>query len=171
MNLWLRLLLVLLRAAFRSRIGPLDTSVIPLTVLPTDLDTNLHMNNGRYLTLMDLGRLDLTVRSGLGKLMLDRRWMPVVAAATVRFRRELRLGARASLHTRLLGWDERWFWLEQRIEHEGRVACVALLRAVFKNARGTVPPAEVAEALGVPKESPPLPEAVARAVALEGALA
>jgi hypothetical protein len=51
------------------------------------------------------------------------------------------------------------------------VAGVALLRAVFKDARGTVPPAQVAEALGVAKESPPLPEAVARAVALEGALA
>ena len=30
-----------------------------MRVWPNDLDTNAHMNNGRYLTLMDLGRFDL----------------------------------------------------------------------------------------------------------------
>jgi len=171
MNLWFRLLVVLLRAALRPRSGALDPTSIPFRVLPTDLDTNLHMNNGRYLTLMDLGRMDLTVRTGLWRAMARHRWLPVVAAANVRFRRELRLGAAGTLHTRLLGWDERWFWLEHRIEHEGRVAAVALLRAVFLRGRVSVPPREVALALGIDPESPALPEAVAHARALEGALA
>ena len=35
-----------------------------------DLDINFHMNNGRYMTICDLTRVDLFVRSGLGKLML-----------------------------------------------------------------------------------------------------
>ena len=171
MNLWLRLLFVLVRAAFKPATGPLQPTSIPILVLPNDLDTNLHVNNGRYLTFMDLGRMDMTLRSGLWRHMLKRRWLPVVATAVVRFRRELRLGARATLHTRLLGWDERWFWLEQRIEHEGKLATVALLRAVFKQGRSTVPPSEVALALGLDPVSPVLPESVAHARALEGALA
>ena len=66
MNLWLRVLWVWLRAKFGAKLGmPSGTSCVELIVLPNDLDTNLHMNNGRYLTLMDLGRLDLFVRSGL----------------------------------------------------------------------------------------------------------
>jgi acyl-CoA thioesterase FadM len=170
MNLWFRLLVVLLRAALRTRAGALDATSIPFRVLLTDLDTNLHMNNGRYLTLMDLGRMDLTVRTGLWRVMVQHRWLPVVAAANVRFRRELRLGASATLHTRLLGWDDRWFWLEHRIEHEGRIAAVALLRAVFLQGRASVPPSEVARALGLDPTSPQLPDAVAHARALEGSL-
>jgi hypothetical protein len=48
---------------------------------------------------------------------------------------------------------------------------VALLRAVFKQGRSTVPPSEVAQALGLDPVSPPLPESVTHARALEGALA
>jgi acyl-CoA thioesterase FadM len=48
------------------RRGPLDLlgeSVVRFRVWPGDLDFNLHMNNGRYLTLMGLGRLDLMARA------------------------------------------------------------------------------------------------------------
>ena len=48
-----------------ARLGPLDESVIHARVLPTDLDLNLHLNNGRALTLMDLGRVDLMLRMGV----------------------------------------------------------------------------------------------------------
>src|SRR6185503_3961101 len=34
-------------------------SNLSLRVWPNDLDLNIHVNNGRYLTLMDLGRMDL----------------------------------------------------------------------------------------------------------------
>ena len=38
---------------------------IRLTTLPTDIDILRHMNNGRYLSLFDLGRWDLLIRTGL----------------------------------------------------------------------------------------------------------
>ena len=44
---------------------PEDVRASPFRVWPHDLDTSLHMNNGRYWTLMDLGRADLMIRSGL----------------------------------------------------------------------------------------------------------
>ena len=47
---------------------------LPLRVLPNDLDTNLHLNNGRYLTLMDLGRVDLMLRMGVMGELRRRRW-------------------------------------------------------------------------------------------------
>ena len=66
MNLWLRLIWLFLTTPFRPRLAiPTDVSVLGLRVLPNDLDLSLHMNNGRYLTVMDLGRLDLILRSGL----------------------------------------------------------------------------------------------------------
>ena len=51
-----------------------------MRVWPNDLDTNAHMNNGRYLTLMDLGRFDLMTQCGLvgtvlkKKVVSGRRW-------------------------------------------------------------------------------------------------
>ncbi|MDB5490660.1 MAG: Mesenchymal stem cell protein, partial [Micavibrio sp.] len=60
MNLYLRVLIVIFRALFGQPMTDVTTPQrIRLRVYPNDLDSNLHMNNGRYLTVMDLGRLNL----------------------------------------------------------------------------------------------------------------
>jgi hypothetical protein len=52
MNLWFRVLWLFLSASFRARIAPpFGVSRLSFRVWPHDLDTNLHMNNGRYLTI------------------------------------------------------------------------------------------------------------------------
>src|SRR3954469_20908042 len=115
MNLILRLIKVLVAALFGQRLDILDSSALTFRVWPNDLDIYLHMNNGRYLTVMDLGRTDLLIRWGLGGVMLGglggfrlkRRWMPVVGAATIQFRRSLSPFQRFRLHTRVLCWDEK----------------------------------------------------------------
>ena len=66
MNLWLRLLHLILAGFVRPRLDPArDVSRLAFRVWPHDLDTSLHMNNGRYWTLMDHGRADIMIRSGL----------------------------------------------------------------------------------------------------------
>ena len=65
MNLYLRLFILLIRALFKPRMATLDTSVLHFHVLPNDLDLHRHMNNGRYLSIMDLGRADLMLRTGI----------------------------------------------------------------------------------------------------------
>lgn len=161
MNLILRLLYVLLRSLRGARLGPLDESVIPLRVLPTDLDTNLHLNNGRFLTLMDLGCVDLLVRLGVVREMRRRRWGGVVASAAVRFRRPLTLFQRFHLHTRLLCWDDRWFYMEHRLVRGGETAAVALVKARFMAADGRrLAPAEVVAATEHAMLSPPMPAGV-----------
>lgn len=68
MNLWLRLLWLLATARFQVRLAePTETVALGMRVWPGDLDISLHMNNGRYLTIMDLGRLRFcfAVRSGM----------------------------------------------------------------------------------------------------------
>src|SRR5688500_19098494 len=78
-----------------------------------EIDTSLHMNNGRYWTLMDLGRADLMIRSGLWRAVVKHRWLPVVSAAMIRFRRELRLFRPFSLKTRIVTWADTWVVIEQ----------------------------------------------------------
>ena len=91
MNLWFRLLWLLLTARKRGHLDvPRQASVLAFRVWPHDLDPSIHMNNGRYLTLMDLGRTDVLIRSGLWREVLRHKWTPIASAVTIRFQRELR---------------------------------------------------------------------------------
>lgn len=162
MNLILRLFYVVL-AAFRGRrIEPLDESVVTFRVFPNDLDTNLHMNNGRYLTLMDLGRLDLLLRLGLIREVRRRRWNPVVASLAIRYRRSLEPWQKYELRTRLVGWDERWFFMEQSFTRGGELMAHAIVKALFVGPDGRVPPQQLVDASGYRVASPEIPEAIRR---------
>ena len=170
MNLWFRLIWLLLTTRFRPRLDlPADASVLPFRVWFHDLDTSLHMNNGRYWTLMDLGRLDLMLRSGLWRAVLRHRWLPVVNAGTIRFRREMRLFRPFRVETTILCWSESWLVMQHRMLMQGRdgteiVAAVALVRAALydKKARAYVPVARLLGEIGITAESPePSPEVAA----------
>lgn len=161
MNLVLRLLAVLLGLLRGGRLAPLGTSVLRFRVLPNDLDYNLHMNNGRYLSIMDLGRVDLMGRQGVIRELVRRGWWPVVGSLTIRFRRSLEPFDRYELHTRLVAWDERWLYLEQRFLRRGEVAAVALVKGVFLGPDGRVPPQRLLELVDPGLTSPPVPDAVA----------
>lgn len=151
-----------IRAMRRPRIGLLDESRVRMRVRLTDCDLNLHVNNGRYLSLMDIGRIDLVARAGAMRVFRRQRWNPVAAGATIRFRRELRLGARYDLVTRCVGWHDTWWFFEQRFEREdGSLAARAYAKVTVLDRRGTrVPAARVVEALGLDPESPELPESL-----------
>jgi acyl-CoA thioesterase FadM len=178
MNLWLRLLFVLMTAPWRGRIAlPAGVSARSFRVWPGDLDAFGHMNNGRYLTKMDLGRLDLLMRSGLWRIVLKDRLSPMVGLAAVRFRRELSLLQRYRLETRIAGWTDRLAVIEQRFILEtgartGEVAAVGLVHAGLydRRARGFVPVGRLMSALGIAAENPPPTPEIAAFLALDGVL-
>jgi len=135
MNLYLRMLWLLLTARFRPRFETAgDLSVLRLRVLPNDLDISLHLNNGRYLTLMDLGRTDFLLRSGLWRTVLKRKLTPIVSSVLIRYRREIGPFKPFNLETRVIGWREDTVIFEQAFKfatgrRAGQTAAVALVRA------------------------------------------
>lgn len=157
MNLWFRLLLMLIRRPWRKPVHGLDTTVISLRVWPLDLDFNRHVTNGRYFTLADVGRMDFVLRSGAFRVALRHKALPVVGDTWGKFRRELRLFERFEVHSRMLGWDDKWSFMEHRFVKEGRVIGVVLMRGLFRSAKGTVAPAEFVRELGLSEQSPALP--------------
>jgi len=159
MILVFRYLTTWLRARHRPPLKPTDESVLSLWVLPNDLDINLHVNNGRYLSLMDLGRVDLMTRSGLTAQILRQRWMPLVGAATMRYSRSLSLLQRYTLHTRIVGWDDKWFLIEQRFMHNGQPIAIGQVRGLLRGRNGNVKTRTVLETLGQDPVSPSLPDA------------
>jgi len=160
MNLIFRLLYVALAALRRPRLSPLGESRVRFTVLPGDLDLNGHMNNGRYLTVMDLGRVDLLLRTGVVGAMRRNRWSGVVASVAIRYRRALNPFQRYELGTRLIGWDDRWFFMEQRFTRGGELCAYGIVKVQFAGRAGRVAPQLMADAIHPGAESPVFPRAV-----------
>lgn len=154
-NLYLRLLWLWWRTC-REPVEPhLGPSRLDLRVWLNDLDLFAHMNNGRYLTLMDLGRLHIVMRSGLLRVMRERTWHAAAAVVEMRFRRPLKLWQRFSLITEIVDWDESWFLFDQRFESAGKVHARAVLQAQFRRSRDRVPTREVLDAVGMRGEPAP----------------
>ena len=138
MNLILRLLRVFIAAFFRSKLTFKDESVVSFRVWFHDLDINSHMTNSRYLAVMDLGRTDLLIRTGLGRIVMKNRWSPVLASTSIRWRKSLLLFQKYTVHTRLASWDEKWFYLDQKVVRNNRVVAHALQKAIFVGKEGAV---------------------------------
>lgn len=120
-------------------------------VLPHDIDINLHLNNGRYLQIIDVNRMEFLLRTGIVRIILDRRWKPILGSTTIQFRRELRLWEQAIASTRLVGWDSRWVYLEHRIETlGGRPVAIAMAKAGFRCKGAWVPIETLRAALPFP---------------------
>ncbi|TDR87232.1 thioesterase family protein [Enterovirga rhinocerotis] len=178
MNLWLRLLATIW-AAWRGAplVPPGDVSRMNFRVWPHDLDVSLHMNNGRYLGIMDLGRLDLILRSGLWRSVLRHRWTPVLDGAIIRYRRELRAFKPFRLETRILAWTGATLLIEQRMLSQNRdgaevLNAIAIHRAALydRRAKAYVTIDRLMREIGIEATSPELPDHVAAFLAAEDAL-
>jgi len=166
----LRLLWVLLTSRGRGTLGPLDECVMSFRVMPSDLDINLHMNNGRYLQIMDLGRFDFIIRTGVLPQMRRQRWMPVVGSETIRFRRSLAPFQKYELRTRLVAWDDKWFFFEQRFTTRGEVFAAGMVKGLLRGRQGNVSPGEVLAASGHAFQSPPLSPGISGWIDADAAL-
>lgn len=158
MNLYLRLLLTVLKALRAPRIVPGEAVELELCVLPNDLDLNGHMNNGRYLTLVDLGLVTAFVRSGFGRLCLKNKWRPMGGGSIVYFRRGLTLFQRYTLRFTIVGWDEYWNYSRFEFVRDGQVCATGFVKGAATRRGGLVPTTEIYPALGHDAPSPPLPE-------------
>jgi YbgC/YbaW family acyl-CoA thioester hydrolase len=147
----LRNLGVVVRALRRPAVTTVQTeTVLPLRVRLADMDYNGHMNNARYLDVLELGRVDALVRSGLAKIAWRRRLMPIVASLQIRYMAELKRRDRFRVCTRVTGWDERWMWIEQDLvrERDTKVCARAVFRAQFRTRQGAYPPATLLHEAG-----------------------
>jgi acyl-CoA thioesterase FadM len=140
------------------RIGVLDTTCIRMHVWPNDLDLNLHVNNGRYLALADIARMHWFACSGAFRVARRERALPIVGDAIAKFRRDLKVFQKFEIHSRILGWDDRWGFIEHRFVREGRVLGVVAVRGLFKGPKGPIEPHYLLAAVGADKTSPSLPQ-------------
>lgn len=124
-----------------------------MRVLPNDLDLFGHMNNGRYPTVLDLGRIEQMYRSRIRQDLRARGAYFVVAALTVNYRRSLMPWQRYEIRTRFLGATAFGTYVEQTFvgagDHDGEVFAHAVVRLrALRKSGGTLDDAELAEIFG-----------------------
>ncbi|WP_271395668.1 acyl-CoA thioesterase [Neomicrococcus lactis] len=149
MHLLLRTLLLLITSRKRSKVSVFDETSLPLRALVTDIDIAMIVNNGMYLSLCDLGRFDLMVRSGGWDVMRDKGWTPVVQAETITFRKSIRLHQKFTLETKIIGVDEKCIYFEQRFVSDGELYVRAFMATRIISKNGPVEMDEIFEAMGV----------------------
>ena len=125
---------------------------------PWDCDTWLELNNGRTLTLYDLGRMPLIIRLGLLKVMRENKWNMAVAGASVRYRRRVTMFKKLKMQSALLGWDARFFYFQQSMWDGPEATSSLLVRSAMTDANGILAPKYAAAKLGPPETSRPLPD-------------
>lgn len=155
---WFRMIKEMVMLRRRGPMHPFDTHISHHLCWPVDIDPWAELNNGRTLTLYDLGRIPMAMRSGLGKVARARGWGMAVAGASVRYRKRIKMFDKIEMRSHLLGWDHRFLYIDQSMWVAGVCCSQVLLRsALTQGKQGIIAPAEMAKALGLAPESPQLP--------------
>lgn len=150
----------MLGSHFRRRIGALDEARVRFTVLPHDCDLNFHLNSGRFLSFMDVARMDLIGRLRLLRPLLRRGWRPVMGGCVVRFRRSVLPFQKFDIRSRVVGWDEKWFYIEHIVEKDGIFCAAGHVRTLIRGKEGNVATRDVLALFGEAPDAPQLPDFV-----------
>lgn len=164
---FVRMLKAVVQARRMEALGVLDTHVSTHVCWPWDLDAFAELNNGRALTLYDLGRIPLSVRTGLERVLRANRWGIAVAGSSLRYRRRVRLFDRIEMRSRCIGWDDRFFYMEQGMWRGEECVSHMLIRSAVTSRDGIVAPGRVLDGMQLALASPELPDWVAAWIAAD----
>lgn len=157
-------MLELISAALRRKKPPthglFDTVSMEFRVRLFDIDMNMHLNNAKYLKYMDRCRLEHAVSTGLLDKLIQARCNAVVANTEIAYVRELRPYQQFTIETRILGWDDKYVYFDQRFISQGKLHTHALIRVVHLYGGKAISPQAMQEITGLNMQSPALPEYV-----------
>ena len=153
----IRFITTCIHAFLSDRITINDVAETDFRIRPWDIDMFLEVNNGRVLTLYDLGRFDLSIRMGLAKALKENKWGLVVAGSTVRYRRRIRMFEKVTIYTRVVGYEDRWIYIQQSMWVKGEPASSILLRTGITSRGKVIPASDVLDALNITHWQPKLP--------------
>lgn len=153
-----RVIKEVLKARRLPPLAPLETHVSYHRCWPQDIDQYIEMNNGRILTILDLGRTALAQRVGLLRALTLNRWGLTVAGNSVMYRKRIRPFAKFRVVSKCVGWDDKFMYLEQSLWIGADCAVQALFRTAVTDKNGIVRPARLMAEIGRSDPSPALPD-------------
>ena len=138
MNRWLRTLITFIRAQFLKDINPDEETSLNFRVWITDVDLSI-MNNAAMLSITEMGRIDLMIRTGFLKHAWRNKLYVPLASISAQFRRPLKRFQKFQLKTQLIYWNEKWIYISHRIVCEEKIIAVALAKRMVKKGTELIP--------------------------------
>jgi len=152
MNLYFKFLFLILKRTFWSKEQSiLDECHTHFMVDVFDLDLNFHMNNGRFFSLMDLGRLDLMLKTKSLFKFFRNGYYPIVLSESMNFKKSLNLFTRYTLITKIECWDDKFFYFSQKFFKQEDICASSCVRVCFKKRgrKGIIPSKEIFDFLNI----------------------
>jgi acyl-CoA thioesterase FadM len=168
--LYFRLLLTLLRAWRAPAITIGQTLERSFRVLPNDIDVNSHMNNGRYLTLIDLMLIEYFARIGFVTVLLRKRWRPMSGGAFITYRRGLKPFQMYRIRYRIDACDKHWNFMRFEFLDGDKLCASGYMKGAAVGAKGLITNEVSYAELNQTVLKKPLPVAVEHWLAAEKAL-
>ncbi|MEO0981841.1 MAG: thioesterase family protein [Pseudomonadota bacterium] len=140
MNLFLRLLMLVIRTRFAKRTHVNDEHALSFRVWLGDQDMLQHMTNSRYLSFSDLAMIDFLMRTDMWRRLRKQGLHPLVAYKDIRMLRMLRFPQKFEVRTRMVGWIGPYVGMQHEFTSRGRVTATSLTigRFIGKSKRPTL---------------------------------
>ena len=122
---------------------------LPLRVMPWDCDANFHINNGRYLTIMDVARMQLYLGGGVIRAMMKNNWVPVVTSSHLLYRRSIDIFVKYELSSQFVGRTDKFLIVEHRFNIKGETAVLSYVALAFRDKNGVVDSDLLVEGFGL----------------------
>ena len=135
---YMRLTKELIRQKFLKKISVSEVHTYYTICWPIDLDPWWELNNGRTLTLYDLGRISFLLRTGLKNKIMKQGWRFTVAGSSIRYRKRVTMFSLMKVNTRFLGWDKRFIYFQQTMWRKNQPISSILIRSAITDANGIV---------------------------------
>ncbi len=137
MNMVGRLIILFILSAYREKVHPGNaTSLLNFRVGFLDLDFNFHINNGKIVTLFDLGKLDLLTKCGMIKPQITGEFQSVIKENICTYPRSAGYGQRVEMEGHILRWDEKHIVIRQRLYKKPKVYS-GIRSKLFKKTKNT----------------------------------
>ena len=135
---------------FKGKISLTDIHSSNYICWPWDIDMWGELNNGRALSLFDLGRYGFLSRLGLMKYFFREKISNAVAGVSVRYRHRIRPFSRIQMRTRIVYSDDTFLYFEQlMLMSDGRCAVQSLCRLAITQRGKLLPFPKACEKMGI----------------------
>jgi acyl-CoA thioesterase FadM len=160
MTLYFRLLLILLKIQFGPKKHPLEESIVHFRALPTDCDLNFHVTTSRYPAFIEAATIHLIGQMGILGKLLKRRCFPINNGVDIAYIRSIKPLEKFAVVSRLVTWDNKYWYKEHRFEVDGELRAFAIARGVVVCRRAVASIGDIAALIAEDLVAPPFPETV-----------
>ena len=125
---YFRLIKAFVQSRNQKQIDPFDYSEIELKSNIFDIDFNREINNGRYLVLADLARINHGFLSGYFSLARKHGFYPMVSGIAVKYRYRIPYNVKFILKTKMIFVDEKWTYFETKFYYKNKLSSSVFAR-------------------------------------------